>query len=94
MYPLAGPGLLAVRHTHLLDGSRAIGAGASIIHTGAGDTREKWGPSSLAALWERWSARVKGALSWAGSTEPEAVLLNHVFVSSFIGGDEVFPQLS
>ena len=30
-------------------------------------------------------ARVKGSLSWAGSTEPEAVLLKHAFVSSFIG---------
>ena len=94
MYLLAGTGLLAVRHTHLLGGNRAIGAGESIIHTGGGDTTEKWGPSSLAALWERWLARVKGPLSWAGSTEPEAVLLNHVFVSSFIGCNEVFPQLS
>ena len=30
-------------------------------------------------------ARVKGSLSWAGSTEPEAVLLKHGFMSSFIG---------
>lgn len=43
MYPLAGPGLLAVRHTHLLGGSRAIGAEASIIHTGWGGRKGEMG---------------------------------------------------